>query len=156
MQLHRKLSGSPTALQQRKMFRILMSDTEQQLIALEHAWANAMQTRDLAKLAEMVTDDFFVTIAVEGAPIRNTKRAEWLQSLPGYEIIEMRIDDIQANVYDHVGVINLIWTQHARVNGGERSGTFFLTDIWRNTTKGWRVAQRHSSRPEPANVARPI
>lgn len=132
-----------------------MSDIAQQLIALEHAWANAMQARDMTTLDKMVTDDFFVTIAVEGAPIRKTERAQWLASMPGYEIIEMKIDDLQASVYDNVGVVNLIWTQRARVNGGERSGTFFITDIWRNTAAGWRVAQRHSSRPEPANAARP-
>lgn len=132
-----------------------MPDTAQQLIALEHAWANAMQTRDLAKLDEMVTTDFFVTIAVEGMPIRKTERAQWLASMPQYEIIEMTLSDFQVNVYDNVGVVNLIWTQRARVNGSERSGTFFITDIWRNTETGWRVAQRHSSRPEPANAARP-
>ena len=133
-----------------------MSDTEQKLIALEHAWANAMQTRDLATLDEMVTKDFFVTIAVESMPIRKTERAQWLASMPNYEIIEMTIDDIQANVYENIGIVNLIWTQHALVNGGERSGTFFITDIWRKTETGWQVAQRHSSRPESANVARPI
>lgn len=132
-----------------------MSDTAQQLIGLEHAWANAMQARDISKLDEMVTKDFFVTIAVEGTPIRKTERAPWLASMPHYEIIEMALGDFQVNVYGNIGVVNLIWTQRARVNGGERSGTFFITDIWRNTANGWRVAQRHSSRPEPANTARP-
>jgi hypothetical protein len=41
------------------------------------------------------------------------------------------------------------------VNGNDRSGTFFITDIWRKTADGWRVAERHSSRPEPATAARP-
>lgn len=132
-----------------------MSDTAQQLIALERAWANAMQTHDIATLDAMVTENFFVTIAVEGMPIRKTERAQWLASLPQYEIIEMTLSDFQVNVYDNVGVVNLTWTQRARVNGSERSGTFFITDIWRNTANGWRVAQRHSSRPEPANAARP-
>ena len=132
-----------------------MMDPTQHLIALEHAWANAMQARDLATLNAMVTDDFFVTIAVEGAPIRVTRREPWLASMPHYEIIEMTLGDFQVNVYDNVGVVNLMWTQRARVQGGERSGTFFITDIWRKTENGWRVASRHSSRPEPANAARP-
>jgi ketosteroid isomerase-like protein len=131
-----------------------MNDIEQ-LIALEHAWANAMQTRDISKLQEMVADDFFVTIAIEGAPLRKTERAQWLAFMPNYEIIEMTLGDFHVNVYENVGVVNLMWTQRARVNGGERSGTFFITDIWHNTETGWRVAQRHSSRPEPANAARP-
>lgn len=130
--------------------------TVQHLIALEHAWANAMQARDLATLNAMVTDEFFVTIAVEGTPIRVTRREPWLASMPHYEIIEMTLGDFQVNVYDNVGVVNLMWTQRARVQGGERSGTFFITDIWRKTENGWRVASRHSSRPEPASAARPI
>lgn len=133
-----------------------MSDTAQQLIALEHAWANAMQTRDISKLDEMVTADFFVTIAVEGAPIRTTRRELWLASMPHYEIIEMALGDFLVNIYENVAVVNLTWTQRARVRGGERSGTFFITDIWHKTADGWRVAQRHSSRPESANAARPI
>lgn len=134
-----------------------MSDAEaiQQLTTLEYAWANAMQARDLEALAKFVADDFFVTIAVEGMLLQTTPRARWLASMPHYEIIEMTIDDIRANVYENLAVVNLIWTQRARVNGNERSGTFFITDIWRKTENGWRVAQRHSSRPESTNAARP-
>jgi len=67
----------------------------------------------------------------------------------------MTIDDIHARVYGDVGVVTLIWTQRAFVSGGERSGTFFITDIWLKTPDGWRITERHSSRPEPATAARP-
>lgn len=132
-----------------------MDEIAQQLIALEHAWANAMQTRNLTQLNEMVTDNFFVTIAVQGMLLQVTHRERWLSVMPNYEIIEMTIDDIRATVYDEIGVVTLLWTQRAFVNGNERNGTFFITDIWRNTENGWRVAERHSSRPEPATTARP-
>lgn len=131
------------------------NDTAEQLIALERAWASAMQTRDLTQLNNLVTDDFFVTIAVQGMPLQVTPRERWLSVMPSYEIQEMTFDDIRASVYGDVGIVSLIWTQRALINGSERSGTFFITDIWRNTATGWRVAERHSSRPEPANSARP-
>lgn len=131
------------------------NETTAHIIELEHAWANAMQTRDLTQLNNLVTNDFFVTIAVEGMPIQVTQREPWLSVMPNYEILEMTLDDIRATVYGDTAVAILIWTQRARVNGGERSGTFFITDIWRKIGNDWRVAERHSSRPEPANAARP-
>lgn len=131
------------------------TETAEQIIALEHAWANAMQTRDLARLNELVTDDFSVTIAAEGMSLQVTQKERWLSVMPGYEIQEMTIDDIRAAVYGEVAVVALIWTQRALINGSERNGTFFITDIWRNTQGSWRVAERHSSRPEPATAARP-
>lgn len=131
------------------------TDTATHIIQLERAWANAMQQRDLTQLNNLVTDDFFVTIAVEGMPLQVTTREPWLSVMPNYEILEMTLDDIRATVYGDVAVATLLWTQRARVPGGERSGTFFITDIWRNIDDLWRVAERHSSRPEPATAARP-
>ena len=43
------------------------NETSQQLIELEYAWANAMRTRNLEKLNEMVVEDFFLAIAVQGS-----------------------------------------------------------------------------------------
>ena len=129
--------------------------TAQHIIELERAWAGAMQARDLTQLNNLVTDDFFVAIAVQGMPIQVTQREQWVSVMPNYDIQEMTFDDIRATVYGDVAVVALTWTQRAFVNGGERSGTFFITDIWRNTPTGWRVAERHSSRPEPAAAARP-
>lgn len=131
------------------------SETAAHIVEQERAWANAMQARDLTQLNNLVTDDFFVTIAVQGMPIQVTQREPWLSVMPNYEILEMTLDDIRATVYGDVAVVTLLWTQRARVSGGERSGTFFITDIWRKIGTDWRVAERHSSRPEPATAARP-
>lgn len=114
-----------------------------------------MQARDLARLNALVTDDFFVTIAAQGMPLQTTPRERWLSVMPAYEIQSINIDDIRATLYDQIAVVSLLWSQRATVNGNDRSGTFFITDIWRKTADGWRVAERHSSRPEPAAAARP-
>lgn len=131
------------------------TETAALLIALEHAWAKAMQTRDLTQLNALVMDDFFVTIAAQDMPLQSTGRERWSSTMPTYEIQSVTIDDIRATVYDQIAVVCLLWSQHATVNGNDRSGTFFITDIWRNTEDRWRVAERHSSRPEPATAARP-
>lgn len=130
-------------------------ETTRQLIELEYAWANAMRARDIEKLGEMVEDGFFAAIAVQDMPLRVTRREHWLSVMPAYEIREMALDDIRVTIYGEIAVVTLFWTQRAVVQGGERSGTFFITDIWRKSAKGWLVAERHSSRPEPATANRP-
>lgn len=129
--------------------------TAKQLIALERAWAGAMQSRNLQQLNDLVTEDFCAVIAVQGMPLQVTSRERWLSVMPNYDIQEMTFDDIRAVVYGDTAVVTLLWTQRAFINGSERSGTFFITDIWVKTDNGWRVAERHSSRPEPAATARP-
>lgn len=114
-----------------------------------------MRTRNIEKLNDMVVDDFFLAIAVQGMPLRVTYREHWLSVMPSYEIQEMTLDDIRVSVYGEIAIVTLLWTQRAIVQGGDRSGTFFITDIWRKTDKGWLVAERHSSRPEPATANRP-
>jgi ketosteroid isomerase-like protein len=130
-------------------------DPTRELIELEHAWANAMRTRDIQKLGDMVVDDFILVIAVQGMPARVTQREHWLSVMPAYEIQDMTLDDFRVSVYGDVAIVTLSWTQRAMVQGGERSGTFFITDVWRMTDRGWLVAERHSSRPEPATANRP-
>ena len=49
----------------------------------------------------------------------------------------------------------MLWRQRASLRGADRSAQFTLTDIWVKQANGWRLAERHSSRPEhPARPAR--
>ncbi len=131
------------------------TDTIQEVLRLERKWADAMHSGDLATLDAMVTRDFHVAIAAQGMPLQVTPREPWLKVMPLYQIQEMTIDDIRAQIYGDIAVVTLLWTQKATVQGRDRSGTFFITDIWRKTPQGWQVAERHSSRPEPATANRP-
>jgi ketosteroid isomerase-like protein len=131
-----------------------LSDSDQ-VIALERQWAHAMATGDLETLDAMVTRDFNLAIAAQGMPLQTTQREHWLSVMPAYKIHEMTLDDIHANIYGDIAVVTLLWTQKASVQGKDRSGTFFITDIWRKTDDGWKIAERHSSRPEPATAHRP-
>jgi hypothetical protein len=48
-------------------------------------------------------------------------------------------------------VVSSLATQHATAFGKDRSGTFFLTDVWRKiSVDEWQVIARYSSHPEPA------
>jgi hypothetical protein len=52
-------------------------------------------------------------------------------------------------VFGDIAVIASVATQVASVHGVDRSGRFFLTDVWRRVGDTWQVIERHSSHPEP-------
>ena len=80
-----------------------------------------------------------------------------LENLKFYKIESYSIDDIKVNVYGETAVVLMLWTQKAKVGRAQvdRSAQFVLTDIWVKQKDGWRLAERHSSRPEPPPTITP-
>jgi ketosteroid isomerase-like protein len=128
---------------------------EQQIVALEKQWASAIQTQNVAATSAFLADDFFLGIGVAGGPLRIVPRAAWLDGLKEYITKSYAIDDIKVHVHSNVAVVFMLFTQQATVRGQDRSAQFAITDIWVNDSSGWRVAERHSSRPEPALASKP-
>lgn len=96
---------------------------------------------------------------MQGGPLRVVPRERWLENLKFYKVHSYSIDDIKVSVYGDVAVVLMLYTQKATVGRTptDRSAQFVLTDIWVKQKNGWRVAQRHSSRPEqpPAPQSKP-
>lgn len=138
-----------------------MSDSNQDIplanhiLHLEKEWANAIQARDRAATDHFLADSYFLAIAVSGASFQIMPRERWLESLAEYIIRELVIEDQRVHVYGDTAVVLMIWNQNATVGGKDRTGVFCITDIWTKQENGWRVAERHSSRPEPSAAARP-
>lgn len=130
---------------------------EQQIIDLEKRWADALKRRDEAQMEEFLADSYFLAVGVQGQPVVVVPRKNWLENLKFYKIESLSIDDIKVNVYGDTAVVMMMWTQKAAVgkDGIDRSAQFVLTDIWVKQKNGWRVAERHSSRPEPVSATRP-
>lgn len=124
-----------------------------EIIAAEKTWNETIKTRDVAAMEHFLAPTYFLAIAIKGQPIRVVPRAVWLQNLPNYKVESYSIDDIKVNVYGKTAVAMMMYTQKAAVgkDGQDRSAQFVITDIWIKTGKGWRVAERHSSRPEGGN-----
>lgn len=124
-----------------------MSDVEA-LIAAEHAWTNAMKAHDRAALERIVAPDCRLIVGVAGRPFQIMSRERWLGTIHLYQPEWIRFDDIQVTVAGDVGIVSILWSQKAAVDGVDRSATFFVTDIWRREGAGWQVIERHSARPE--------
>jgi ketosteroid isomerase-like protein len=54
-------------------------------------------------------------------------------------------------VLGDLAIASFIADLAARVRGAERSGKYFITDVWRHRDGAWRVVGRYSSRPEEAS-----
>ncbi len=124
---------------------------EQQIIELEKRWNNAIQSQDLTQMGQFLADSYFLAVGIQGQPLQIVPRERWLENLQFYKIHSHTIDDIKVHVYGDTAVALMLFTQKATVGRTptDRSAQFLLTDIWVKQKDGWRVAERHSSRPEP-------
>jgi ketosteroid isomerase-like protein len=128
---------------------------EAQISALERQWAHAFKRKDIAALQDLMADGYSLVIAVEDLPLQMVPRNAWLESLEEYEITDAHVDHIHVRVYGDVAVAVMLWHQFASLAGEDRTAQFMLTDIWVKNGHGWRLAERHSSRPEHPGAARP-
>jgi ketosteroid isomerase-like protein len=129
---------------------------EAQIADAERKWAAAFQAKDIAALQRLMADGYSLVIAVQGMPLQVVPRDAWLESLEDYRITEAAVEHIHVQIYDCVAVAVMLWRQTATLHGQDRSAEFMLTDIWVRQGDEWRLAERHSSRPEHPGAARPI
>lgn len=132
-----------------------LKTAQEEIIALEHAFAAAIKTRDTLQTNKFQSDTYFLAIGVQGMPLQIVSGERWRLGLKDYVTESFSIDDIKVNVYGNTAVVVLLYSQEATVRGQDRGGQFMLTDIWVKGDKGWMIAERHSSRPELLVATRP-
>jgi ketosteroid isomerase-like protein len=126
------------------------SGPEQQVTELQKQWVAAIKDQDDKRISQLQADGFFLAVGVQGQPLRIVPRERWLESLKFYKIHSHNIDDMNVSVYGDTAVVLMLYTQQATVGRTptDRSAQFLITDIWVKRKGGWRVVERHSSRPE--------
>ena len=129
--------------------------TEEQIVSLEKQWAAAIQRQDVPAMTQFLSEQYSLVIGVQGEALKVVPRAAWLDTLKFYETKTFHVDDIRVRVHGDTAVVFMLFTQQATVRGQDRSAQFAITDVWVKEAAGWRVAERHSSRPEPKPAARP-
>lgn len=134
-----------------------MGAAEQEIVELEKRWNNAIQSQDLPQMGQFLADGYFLAVGLQGQPLQVVPRQRWLENLKFYKIHSHSIDDIKVNLYGDTAVVLMLFTQKATVGRAavDRSAQFLITDIWVKQKGGWRVAERHSSRPEQPPPPRP-
>ena len=126
------------------------SAAAEEIRALERDWNDAIDRRDTAAMQRFLAPGYFLAVGIQGQPLRVVPRETWLRNLGLYDIRSYSIDDMRVNVYGDVGIVTMLFTQDAVVgpDARDRSAQFFITDVWVRHADGWRVSERHSSRPE--------
>lgn len=119
--------------------------------AASERWMRAWVDQDLAALDRFLAPDY--TLVIGNAPANIVSRAEWLSMIPRYVCTRFAYRDVQCRALDGLVLMSAIAEQQASVDGIDRSGRFFVTDIWRRHGDGWQVAARYSTRAEPAGEA---
>jgi hypothetical protein len=126
-----------------------------EIIKMETAFADAIKSQDSTRASQFQSESFFLAVGAHQMPIQIITKSQWLQTLKYYVTESYKIDDIKVNIYGNTAVVLMLYTQKATVRGKDRSAQFFLTDIWNKGDSGWKISERHSSRPEQRGVSEP-
>jgi ketosteroid isomerase-like protein len=118
-----------------------------QVHAASEQWMRAWIEQDRATLEKLLAPDYALVIAT--APDHRFDRAAWLELAVGaYVCTRFQYEHVQLRrIVDGVIVMSAIADFDATMDGADRSGRFFVTDVWRRANGGWQVCARYSSPP---------
>lgn len=111
---------------------------------LERQMLEAVQKKDKAALNAMLDDDF--EIAMPGSdPLAGE---EWVDSVLAQNFVLKSFVMRQMSVVDLGGsaVVKYDRLQQATLKGQDRSGEFFVVDLWKKTGDSWKLANRYVAR----------
>jgi ketosteroid isomerase-like protein len=130
-----------------------MSDTAAAVLDRSKRWMEAWVAQDRAALEDSLAPDF--ALIVSATPERQFDRARWLATCDQYICTRFAYREVQVRqLAPGLAVMSAVADQDAILGGADRSGSFFLTDVWRLEPDGhWRVCARYSSHPEPAGAS---
>jgi len=113
----------------------------------------AWVANDRATLERVLAPEF--ALVVSARPEARVDRAAWLRTAgTEYTCDAFRYDAMQVRDFGDLAVASSLATQRATAFGQDRSGTFFLTDVWRRGADGaWQVIARYSSYAEPSTAS---
>jgi len=127
--------------------------TEDEVEERSNRWMQSWVAQDRATLEEMLAPDY--ALIVSSAADRSIDRATWLATCDRYIAQSFEYRDVQIReLAPGIAVMSAIAQQEAKLDEIDRSGSFFVTDIWRQSPDGrWQVCVRYSSHPEPAGAS---
>jgi ketosteroid isomerase-like protein len=120
------------------------SGVEQELLALETAWDNAVAAKDQAKLEEIVDDDFIVNSA-DGSV---ANKSQMIASIMAPELIiePFQTEDVRVRVYGNTAVLSGWFAQRGTYKGDVFEGISRYTDVYVKRGGKWRAVLAHATR----------
>jgi len=134
-------------------FNPQMTDIAAIIADRSNRWMQAWVEQDRSSLENTLAPDF--ALVVSANPTQPMARERWLATCDVYRCSSFAYRDVAVReLAPGLAVMSSIADQKASLNGVDRSGSFFLTDVWRLEGDGsWRVCARYSSHPEPSGAS---
>jgi hypothetical protein len=100
--------------------------------------------KDTQQMERLVGSEF--TVRMSDAPEMSIPRVQWGQPTSTYKVesFEERYHAAR-KLTDDIAVVSLLLTQKASMDGRDRSGDFYVVDIWKKGGDRWRLIARYSS-----------
>ena len=115
---------------------------EDEIEALLHRWAEAVEKREMAFLETILAPEFTLTTGRAGAEVRT--REEYLAiTRDEYEVESWQFDEIVVQHYGRFAVARTRYTQTGRMGTDTRVGTYLMTDAFVKQSGRWRAVARH-------------
>ncbi len=111
---------------------------------LERDWMQAVQKRDQAALDALLAPEFIERRSTD--PGHDVPRADWMQdALNNYKLDSFSARDMVIRAFLGNAVVSFVQSRKATAAGADRSGDFFIVDLWEVNQGNWRVAARFVS-----------
>lgn len=126
-----------------------MAENDCQLIEkVERQWCDALCSRDMDRLRELVHRDFILIGTRASGPFQ-MGRDEWLDAIQRRDVESIALDVRDATILDSVmiGTVQAKW--RLKYLGRVIEDCVILTDVWVHEDGRWQAVRRHST-PAPA------
>jgi ketosteroid isomerase-like protein len=134
-----------------------MADLTPVIETMEHRWMRAWVNRDVKALKSITASNFILLTGSKPPAILD--RPSWLEAVAKrWDCLSYRFGEIVVRGEGPVAVFSAPVELKAALDGRDRSGMFWLTDVWRKRrVRGWKMVQRVVSRVDDApDVAKAI
>jgi hypothetical protein len=121
----------------------------EQLRQLEQQLGEAAVHRDTKILERLVGPAY--TLRLGDAPEQSVPRTDWMENVRSQGAHSYKVESIDERYHaarkltDNLAVVSLLLTQKATDDGHDRSGDFYLVDIWKKSGDQWQITARYST-----------
>jgi len=120
------------------------------VVAASTRWMQAWMDQDRATLDEFLAPDF--ALIVSTFPTKPFERSDWLDTaVTDYICTRFAYEDVHCQrISSDLVAMSAIANFDATIGGVDRSGRYFVTDLWRRAAGNahkWQICVRYSSRP---------
>jgi uncharacterized protein DUF4440 len=117
------------------------------ILGASERWMQAWQDQNRSALEQALAPDF--ALVVSTAPHYHFSRKDWINlAMSSYVCTRFAYEHVQFHrISSDIVVMSAVADQDAELGLEDRSGRFFVTDIWKRVGRTWKVCARYSAPP---------